>query len=172
MYGAVSRLQFRQIVNIIALFLVKRICIFLYPMWCIFCWIRIFQLSWKKGRYFFKYCLFSFLVKLSFWGSGQTDFQCFCFVFHVSCVCCAKLLQSHLTLCNSLDYSPPGSSVPGILQARILEWVAMPSSKESSNPGIESISLIPPELGGGFFTISTIWETMSLLIFFSFCCFL
>ena len=120
MYGAVSRLQFRQIVNIIALFLVKRICIFLYPMWCIFCWIRIFQLSWKKGRYFFKYCLFSFLVKLSFWGSGQTDFQCFCFVFHVSCVCCAKLLQSHLTLCNSLDYSPSGSSVPGILQARVL----------------------------------------------------
>ena len=37
----------------------------------------------------------------------------------------AKLLQSCLTLCNPTDGSPPGSSVPGILQARILEWVAI-----------------------------------------------
>ena len=32
-------------------------------------------------------------------------------------------------LCDSVDYSPPGSSVHGILQVRILEWVAMPSSR-------------------------------------------
>ena len=44
----------------------------------------------------------------------------------------AKLLQSCLTLCNPMDYSPSGSSVPGILQAGILEWVAMPSSRGSS----------------------------------------
>ena len=37
----------------------------------------------------------------------------------------AKLLQSCLTLRDPMDSSPPGSSVPGILQARILEWVAM-----------------------------------------------
>ena len=37
----------------------------------------------------------------------------------------AKLLQSCLTLCNPIDSSPPGSSVPGILQARTLEWVAI-----------------------------------------------
>ena len=37
----------------------------------------------------------------------------------------AKSLQLCLTLCNSIDGSPPGSSVPGILQARILEWVAI-----------------------------------------------
>jgi len=37
----------------------------------------------------------------------------------------AKLLQSFLTLCNPIDGSPPGSSVPGILQARTLEWVAI-----------------------------------------------
>ena len=37
----------------------------------------------------------------------------------------AKSLQSCLTLCDPLDGSPPGSSVPGILQARILEWVAI-----------------------------------------------
>ena len=43
-------------------------------------------------------------------------------------LCCAKSLQSHLTLSDPMDCSPPGSSVHGILQARILEWVAMPSS--------------------------------------------
>ena len=43
-----------------------------------------------------------------------------------------KSLQSCLILCNSMDCSPPGSSVHGILQARIVEWVAMPSSRGSS----------------------------------------
>ena len=38
------------------------------------------------------------------------------------------------TLCNPMDYSPPGSSLYGILQARTLEWVAMPSYKGSSWP--------------------------------------
>ena len=37
----------------------------------------------------------------------------------------AKLLQSCLTLCDPIDGSPPGSRIPGILQARILEWVAI-----------------------------------------------
>ena len=37
----------------------------------------------------------------------------------------AKLLQSYPTLCNPIDSSPPGSPVPGILQARTLEWVAI-----------------------------------------------
>ena len=37
----------------------------------------------------------------------------------------AKSLQSCLTLCDPIDSSPPGSSVPGILQARTLEWVAI-----------------------------------------------
>ena len=47
---------------------------------------------------------------------------------------CAKLLQLCPTLCNPMDYSLPGSSVHGILQARIMEWDAMPSSRESSQP--------------------------------------
>ena len=37
----------------------------------------------------------------------------------------AKSLQSYPTLCDSIDGSPPGSPVPGILQARTLEWVAI-----------------------------------------------
>ena len=42
--------------------------------------------------------------------------------------------QSCLTLCNPMDYIPPDSSVHGILQARILEWAVMPSSRESFRP--------------------------------------
>ena len=45
----------------------------------------------------------------------------------------AKLLQSCPTLCDPIGGSPPGSSVPGILQARILEWVAISFSKHSAN---------------------------------------
>ena len=41
----------------------------------------------------------------------------------------AKSLQSCLTLCDPIDGSTPGSSVPGILQARTLEWVAIAFSK-------------------------------------------
>ena len=40
-------------------------------------------------------------------------------------LCYAKSLQSCLTLCDLIDGSPPGSPVPGILQARTLEWVAI-----------------------------------------------
>ena len=46
----------------------------------------------------------------------------------------AKSLQSGL-FCNPMDCSPPGSSVPGILQARIQKWVAISSSRGSSRPG-------------------------------------
>ena len=46
----------------------------------------------------------------------------------------AKSFQSCLTLCNPMDCNLPGSSVHRILQARILEWVAMPSSRGSSPP--------------------------------------
>ena len=44
----------------------------------------------------------------------------------------AKSLQSALTLCDSMDYSPPGSSVHGILQARTLVWVAISFSTDNT----------------------------------------
>ena len=44
----------------------------------------------------------------------------------------AKSLQSCLTLCDPIDGSPPGSAVPGVLQARTLEWVAISFSNASS----------------------------------------
>jgi len=47
---------------------------------------------------------------------------------------CVQSLQSRLTLCDPMDYSFPSSSVHGILQARIQEWVSMSSSRGSSQP--------------------------------------
>ena len=49
--------------------------------------------------------------------------------------------QSHPTLCNHMDCSPPDSSVHGISQARVLEWGAISSSRDLPNPGIEPASL-------------------------------
>ena len=48
---------------------------------------------------------------------------------------CVLVAQSCLTLCDPLDCRPPGSSVYGILLARLLEWVAIPFSRGSSQPG-------------------------------------
>ena len=58
--------------------------------------------------------------------------------------------QSCLTLFDPVDCSPPGSSVHGILQARTLDWVAFPFSRDLPDPGIEPRS---PALAGRFFTI-------------------
>jgi len=70
----------------------------------------------------------------------------------------AKLLQSGLTLCDPTDCSRPGSAVHGILQARILEWVAMPPPGDLPNPGIELASFMSPALAGRFFTTRATWE--------------
>ena len=47
------------------------------------------------------------------------------------------LSQLCLTLCDAMDYTPPGSSVLGMLQARILQWVAISPPGDLPNPGIE-----------------------------------
>ena len=66
------------------------------------------------------------------------------------CAVCAKSLQSSLTLRDPMDCSPSGSFVHWILQARILEWVAMPSSRGSSQPRDQTeVSCI----AGRFFTV-------------------
>ena len=63
--------------------------------------------------------------------------------------CCLVTKSEGTPDCDPLDCSPPGSSVHGILQARILEWVAISSSRGSSQSRDEThISCI----GGGFFT--------------------
>ena len=69
---------------------------------------------------------------------------------------CAKSLQSCMILCDPKNHSPPGSSVRGILQARILENFLLQGI--SPHPGIKLASLTSPELAGGFFTTSDTWE--------------
>ena len=68
--------------------------------------------NWFKDQ-FVAYCLYGLQAK--------NGFAC-------------KVAKLCPTLCNPMDCSPPSSSVPGILQARILEYTAMPSSRGSSRP--------------------------------------
>ena len=68
------------------------------------------------------------------------------------CISICSVSQSCPTLCDPMDCSPPGSSsVHGILQARILEWVVISFSWRSSPPRIEFESLTTPALAAGFF---------------------
>ena len=60
-----------------------------------------------------------------------------------------------------MDHSPPGSSVHGILQARILECIAM----HLPNPGIKPATLMSPALAGQFFTTSATWEAQGSLCY-------
>ena len=70
----------------------------------------------------------------------------------------AKSLQSGPTLCDLMDCSPPGSSVHGILQARILEQVVMPSSRRSSRPRNQThVSYVYLHWQAGYLP-STTWE--------------
>ena len=93
------------------------------------------------------------------WLNGTEYYNsCCCTTVFGAVLCCAESLQSCLTLCDPMDCSLPGSSVHGILQARILKWVIMPSSRGSSWPSdwthISDVSCI----GRWFFTTSTTLE--------------
>ena len=74
----------------------------------------------------------------------------------------AKSLQSCLTLCDPMDCSLAGSFVHGIIQARVLEWAALPLEDpppgDLPDPGIKPSSLMSPVLAGGFFTTNDPWE--------------
>ena len=85
---------------------------------------------------------------------------CVCTRAHTRTRACS-VAESCTILCDPLDCSAPGSSVHGIIQERILEWVAISYSRGSSqfptpgdlpNPGIKPTSLASPSLGGGLFT--------------------
>ena len=90
-------------------------------------------------------------------GSEDTE-TCFLCSGHHFCWVYMKLkmlvAQFYLTLCDPMDCSPPGFSVRGSLQARILEWIAMPSSRGPPDPGIEprfpalQLDSLPSEIPG------------------------
>ena len=77
---------------------------------------------------------------------------------HTVLLSCAESINCvlYLTLCDSINYSLPGSSVHGNSPGKILEWVAMPSSRGSSQPRDRiQVSCI----AGGFFTVSHLYGT-------------
>ena len=86
------------------------------------------------------------------WGSTGLD--------SAACVCTGA--QSCPTLCDPMDCSPPGSSVHGIFQARILELVAISYSRGSSHPGIKPRY---PALAGEFFTTEPLGSLIYLYLF-------
>ena len=119
---------------------------------CFFLWGVAWCLSWWEVQEWFSFVNLPWIAKPPFsfvadavrvnWG------RCFlCVLAHFS-----------LTLCDPVCCSPPGPSVHGILQARILEWVAMPFSKDLPNSGIKPESLTSPPLAGRFFTSRATWE--------------
>ena len=96
----------------------------------------------------------------SSWPRDWTCIFCIgrCILYHWIIITDAPVLclvaQSCLTLCNPMHYSPPGSSVHGIIQARVLEWVAISFFRDLPDPGIEPGSpalkadSLPSELPG------------------------
>ena len=86
--------------------------------------------------------------------------MCICIYIHIYIYVytCAKSLQSCSILCNPMDCSPPDSSVHGVLQARVLECVAMLSSRGIASTQESNLYLMSLALTGIFFTTSTTWE--------------
>ena len=64
-----------------------------------------------------------------------------------------------------MDCTLSGSSVQGILQARILEWIAIPFSRDPPDPGIEPTSPVSPAVASRFFTTSATWENYICLLY-------
>ena len=87
----------------------------------------------------------------------------------ILCICeCVLVAESCPTLWDPMDCSPPGSSVHGILQARIPEWVAIPFSRRSSQP--RDLSRVS-RIAGRFFTLwatnghnLTLWAFLQLMV--------
>ena len=104
---------------------------------CFVCVLVYSHIFWKNSHYFFKYlfCSFFFSDSAYLWK------------------CKVLVIQSCLTLCDPVHCSLPGSSVYGILQGRILEWIAFSFSRgssqpiESKSPSLQADSLLFKPLG-------------------------
>ena len=92
----------------------------------------LFYIKWLYEDIYWLVC--SWFTILCYFQVYSKDIQLYIHVVKVS--------QFRLTLCNPMDYSWSGSSVHGIFQARILEWVGVPFSRDLPNPGVEPRSPI------------------------------
>ena len=95
----------------------------------------------------------TFLSLQKLLGSSQFDTEMLCSKSFIQCTyflfLCAQLC---MTLFDPMNRSPPGSSVHGISQEKILEWVAIFSSRDLPDPEIQPTSSVSPALAGRFFT--------------------
>ena len=97
------------------------------------------------------------MMFISLWFLSVLSGVCVCVC---ACVCVCLCVRVHVLSAAQLVWlfailgicSPPGSSVHGISQARILEWVAITLSGDLPDPGIKPMSLASPALAGRFFT--------------------
>ena len=96
----------------------------------------------------------SFLCSVIFSWHSQLNSRCFLILCLPSEEMKTWVVQSCPTLCNPRDRSPPGSSVHGILQARMPEWVAVPPPGRLPDPGMKPAPLKSPALAGRFFITS------------------
>ena len=99
------------------------------------------QIEWFCSTISFNFSVNNKHCNITYW-SYHPYVYVYIFIYVYVCMH-AKSLQSCPTLCDLMDCSPPGSSVHDILQARILEWVATPTSRRSSHSGIELVSYVP-----------------------------
>ena len=77
---------------------------------------------------------------------------------------CVAVSRSYLTLCDPMDSSPPGTTVHGALQARILEWIAISFSKGFSQPRDRILISSSSSLIGRFFNVWAIKKGSQLLL--------
>ena len=98
----------------------------------------------------------------SYPGSWFIDTFYIFFIFFYVCVLSRSVMSD--SLCNPMGYSPPGSSVYGIFQARILEWFSISFSKESSPPRDQTSISCVSCFAGGFFMCWAIQESLSLTL--------
>ena len=95
-------------------------------------------------------------------NSKKKHMSSFLIWYNLSCAVLCLVTQSCLTLCDPMDCSPPGSPVQGVYQARILEWVAMPSSRGSSRPrDWNQVS----HIAGGFFSYNLLEDKQATFLF-------
>ena len=104
----------------------------------------------------FTFCLIFLYASLTIGQSGGMRQE----LEYVLLACELKLCP---TLCDPIDCSPPSSSVYGIFQARILEWVAFPLPGDLPDPEIKLMSPTSPVLAGGIFTTDPPWKPHVLL---------
>ena len=93
--------------------------------------ITITFLGLNYWKFYFFLDIIDYSLQLTHLIEGTCTFYCLVGVLRMDCVC-VLATQSCVTLCDPMIFSPLGSSVHGILQTRILEWIAIPFSRTSS----------------------------------------